>query len=246
MAVVRILSYNVRSLRDDRQTLYRLIRGPSPDIVVLQEAPRFFRWRSKCAELARRCGLIYVAGGRNAGDNLLLAAVRAPADPARVVARRVPRAPMRPIAGVVGAVFDVNGARLGVVGAHLGLTATERAVEVAEAIDVATSMGTTHTVVAGDLNELPGGQSWRELDRAGFRDLAPDIDDPTFPSTAAYKRIDAILGSSEVKALEYGVPVRYRDDAGAAADYARASDHLPVLAVVDVPDLGSPGEGNAP
>lgn len=235
MAEVRILSYNVRSLRDDSETLYRLIRAQNPDVVVIQEAPRFFRWRSKCAAFARRCGLIYVAGGRSAGDNLLLAAVRAATDRTGVVERRVPRPPMRPIAGVVAAVFDIGDARFGVVGAHLGLTAAERRVEVAEVIEVAAALDTQHAIVAGDLNEEPGGRSWRELAEAGFGDPMPDRDDPTFPSTSPYKRIDAILTTEGVKTVTYGVPGQRRADATLAADYARASDHLPVLAVLEIP-----------
>lgn len=236
MAVVRILSYNVRSLRDDSVTLCRLIREQHPDVVVVQEAPRFFRWRSKCAAFARECGLVYVAGGRSAGDNLLLAAVRAAADETSVVERRVPRPPMRPIAGVVAATFEIGAARFGVVGAHLGLTAAERQVEVAEVIDVATDLGAPHTIVAGDLNELPGGRSWRELAKAGLADPVPDLDDPTFPSTAPHKRIDAILTTDRVQTLTYGVPGSRADDPNLAADYARATDHLPVLAVVEIPE----------
>ena len=53
MATVRIMSYNIRSLRDDRAAVVRVIRDVDPDVVCIQEAPRFFRWRAKCARL--RC-----------------------------------------------------------------------------------------------------------------------------------------------------------------------------------------------
>lgn len=235
MAEVRILSYNVRSLRDDSATLCRLIRDQNPDVVVVQEAPHFLRWRSKCAAFARRCGLVYVAGGRIAGDNLLLAAVRASASQDSVVERRVPRPPVRPIAGIAAAVFCVGGVRFGVVGAHLGLTAAERRVEVAEVIDVAAALDVPHAIVAGDLNEEPGDRSWRALATAGFGDPAPDADDPTFPSTSPHKRIDAILTTEGVKCSTYGVPSARRTDPVLAGDYARASDHLPVLAVLEIP-----------
>jgi endonuclease/exonuclease/phosphatase family metal-dependent hydrolase len=37
-AIVRVLSYNVRSMRDDRAALARVIRACAPDIVCVQEA----------------------------------------------------------------------------------------------------------------------------------------------------------------------------------------------------------------
>lgn len=38
-AVIRVLSYNVRSLRDDTEALARVIRACEPDLVCVQEAP---------------------------------------------------------------------------------------------------------------------------------------------------------------------------------------------------------------
>ncbi|MGW5694584.1 endonuclease/exonuclease/phosphatase family protein, partial [Streptomyces asiaticus] len=55
-AVVRVLSYNIRSMRDDREALARVIRACAPDVVCVQEAPRFFRWRKAAAWLARETG----------------------------------------------------------------------------------------------------------------------------------------------------------------------------------------------
>src|ERR1700722_15875969 len=73
---LRVLSYNVRSLRDDAQAVSTVIRSCNPDVVCVQEAPRFLRWRSKCAALARESGLVVVTGGRPAGAMLLLAALQ--------------------------------------------------------------------------------------------------------------------------------------------------------------------------
>ncbi len=44
-AVVRVLSYNIRSMRDDTDALAGVITACAPDLVLVQEAPRFFRWR---------------------------------------------------------------------------------------------------------------------------------------------------------------------------------------------------------
>ena len=50
---LRVLSYNVHGQRDDVAALGRLVRDLAPDIAIIQEAPRRFRWRQKCAQLAR-------------------------------------------------------------------------------------------------------------------------------------------------------------------------------------------------
>ena len=50
-AIVRVLSYNIRSMRDDTAALARVIRACAPDLVLVQEAPRFFRWRKAAARL---------------------------------------------------------------------------------------------------------------------------------------------------------------------------------------------------
>ncbi len=67
MPTLRLLTYNVRSMRDDRAAVARVIRSAEPDVVCVQEAPRFLRWRSTCAALARTSGLVVVGGGRPAG-----------------------------------------------------------------------------------------------------------------------------------------------------------------------------------
>ncbi len=38
-AVIRVLSYNIRSMRDDTAALARVIAACEPDLVLLQEAP---------------------------------------------------------------------------------------------------------------------------------------------------------------------------------------------------------------
>ena len=67
MTSLRVLTYNVRSMRDDRSALGRVISSAAPDVVLVQEAPRFARWRSLCAQLARMSGLVVVSGGAQPG-----------------------------------------------------------------------------------------------------------------------------------------------------------------------------------
>ena len=75
VTALKLLCYNVRSVRDDADALARVMRAIAPDVAIIQEAPRFLRWRSKCAALARRAGLVQVAGGRTAGANLILSSL---------------------------------------------------------------------------------------------------------------------------------------------------------------------------
>ena len=75
MTTLRLLSYNVRSMRDDVDALGRVMREIAPDVAIIQEAPRFLRWRSACAALARRAGLVLVTGGRASGANLVLSSL---------------------------------------------------------------------------------------------------------------------------------------------------------------------------
>src|SRR5690242_20771418 len=76
-AIVRVLTYNIRSMRDDVAALARVIRACAPDLVLVQEAPRFFRWRKAALRLADATGLVYVTGGAPATGPMILTAMRA-------------------------------------------------------------------------------------------------------------------------------------------------------------------------
>lgn len=78
MGTVRVVSYNIHGQRDDPAALVEVVRELEPDVLVLQEAPRRFRWRQRCAELARRFRLVYAVGGLPALGNLILVDVREP------------------------------------------------------------------------------------------------------------------------------------------------------------------------
>src|SRR3954468_17383185 len=76
-AVIRVLSYNIRSMRDDNAALARVIRACAPDLVLVQEAPRFFRWRKAAARLATATDLVYVTGGATTTGPMILSTLRA-------------------------------------------------------------------------------------------------------------------------------------------------------------------------
>ncbi|GAB3419082.1 hypothetical protein GCM10027569_45550 [Flindersiella endophytica] len=227
---IRVLSYNVRGLRDDVAALTRVVRHCRPDVLVVQEAPSVLRWRSRCAAFARECELLYTAGGRTGGGNLLLVAPRI--DVHDVRESRIWQPWRDPIRGVVSARLGLDEGRFGVVGFHLGLNPRRRAAEVRKVVAAGRSFGDEPTLIAGDFNETPEAAGWAAFGEAGFTDPLDGADrPPTFPVGTPKARIDAILLTKHFEVKEYGVP----DAPSIRADLLRATDHLPVLAVVEVP-----------
>ncbi len=125
-AELRILSWNVHGLRDDRDALTGIVRELDPDVMCVQEAPKFFRWRAKVAALARECGLLYVAGGGTTGGTALLVHLRVDVEGAAELALSRYRLGW-PDRGVAAAVVRKSGARLAVASLHLPLPERERA-----------------------------------------------------------------------------------------------------------------------
>lgn len=227
---VRLLAYNVRSLRDGRDDVAAVIRACEPDVVFVQEAPRFLRWRARRAALARLAGLVVVTGGRTAAGVLVLSSLRVRVVHAEDV--RLSRTPRLHRRGVALAVLDVAGARVLAASLHLGLARAERLRHLDEIEHhvhrLATRYGAPHVVLGGDLNEPAGGRTWRRaLDRlSDAYAAAPWGGEATFPAVDPSRRIDAVLTSADVHVARCGVP----DVPGAGT----ASDHLPVLADVSL------------
>lgn len=223
MTQFRVLTYNVRALRDDRDALVHVIRSSDPDVLCLQEAPRFFRWRSKCAALARDCDLVYVNGGGTTGGAALLAHLRVQVEASREgLLSKTPGLHQRAVAA---AVVSKGGSRLMVLSTHLGLRAAERSRHAEEVLAGLSWSPVAEVVVGGDLNSGPASDAWRVLHDGGLRDPDPRSG-PTFPAWEPVKRIDALLVSAGVQVVDY----RVINTPGVH----RASDHRPVLAVVDV------------
>ncbi|MCI0688879.1 MAG: endonuclease/exonuclease/phosphatase family protein [Sporichthyaceae bacterium] len=230
---VRVLSYNVRSMRDDRAALGRVIRACEPDVVCVQEAPRFLRWRSLCAQLARTSGLVVVTGGRSAGSMLLLADLRV-----RVLytedvqLRKLPKLHQR---GLAMAVMEIQGARFGVASMHLSLDEAERDYQVAEVLAHLRRLSASELVLAGDVNEQPDGPRWQGLvgELTDAYVAGPWGGEFTFPARGPARRIDGIFVSSGIEVMRCGVPTEL-------PELDRASDHLPVLAELRIPTAANP------
>ncbi|MFJ6724078.1 MULTISPECIES: endonuclease/exonuclease/phosphatase family protein [unclassified Streptomyces] len=233
-AVLRVLSYNVRSLQDDTDALARVITACAPDLVLVQEAPRFFRWRKKLARLAAASGQVILTGGATAAGPAVLCSLRATVERTEDVL--LPLVPGQHRRGFATAVVRFGGARLGVLSCHLSLRADERHDQAGMLLDRLAGLGTEHAIAGGDLNERPGGRAFTRL-TTGLQDCratAPWGDgDLTFPASGADRRIDALLATKGVEVLGCGVPL---DLPGVTSEDLRtATDHLPLLAAIRVP-----------
>ncbi|MFG2677883.1 endonuclease/exonuclease/phosphatase family protein [Streptomyces sp. NPDC048392] len=232
-AVVRVLSYNVRSMRDDTAALARVVKACAPDLVLLQEAPRFFRWRKKLTRLAAATDLVLLSGGGTAAGPALLCSLRATVERTEDVL--LPLTPGQHRRGLATAVVGIGGARLGVLSSHLSLRPDERFEQAGLLLDQLAALGVRHAVAGGDLNERPGGRTFRRLGD-GLRDCwtaAPWGGEYTFPATGPDRRIDAVFVTEGVEVLGCGVPSGLP---GVAEDDLRAAtDHLPVLTALRVP-----------
>ncbi|MEU7424000.1 endonuclease/exonuclease/phosphatase family protein [Streptomyces sp. NPDC040750] len=232
-AVVRVLSYNVRSLRDDTDALARVISACAPDLVLLQEAPRFFRWRKKLTRLAAASGQVLLTGGAPAAGPAILCGLRATVERTEDVL--LPLTPGLHRRGFATAVVRFGDVRLGVLSCHLSLRQDERRQQGALLLDRLAGLGVAHTVAGGDLNERPDGPTFRELSGAlqDCRVAAPWGGEFTSTSTDPHQRIDAIFAGRGVEVLGCGVPL---DQPGVTrADLVAATDHLPVLAALRIP-----------
>ncbi|MEU5613844.1 endonuclease/exonuclease/phosphatase family protein [Streptomyces sparsogenes] len=238
-AVVRVLSYNIRSLRDDRQALARVIRACAPDVVCVQEAPRFFRWRKAAAWLARETGLVHTTGGATATGPMLLTSLRAHVE--RTEDILLPRVPGLHRRGLATAVLRFGGhrgagdIRLGVVSCHLSLAAAERYDQAGMVLDHLAALDVPYAVLAGDINDAPDGRAFQRL-AGSLRDgwaVGPWGSEFTYSPDRPRRRIDALFATEGVEILGCGVPAGLPGVTD--ADLKAASDHLPVLAALRLP-----------
>ncbi|MEU6573040.1 endonuclease/exonuclease/phosphatase family protein [Streptomyces sp. NPDC046805] len=232
-AVVRVLSYNIRSMRDDTAALARVISACAPDLVLVQEAPRFFRWRKKLARLAGASGQVVLSGGATAAGPAILCSLRATVERTEDVL--LPFTPGLHRRGFATAVVRFGGTRLGVLSCHLSLQKDERYEQGGMLLDRLAGMGVEHAVAGGDLNERPGGRTFRRL-ADGLRDCraaAPWGGEYTSTPTDPHQRIDAIFATKGIEVLGCGVPAGLPGVTD--ADLRAATDHLPVLAALRIP-----------
>ncbi|MDF2265710.1 endonuclease/exonuclease/phosphatase family protein [Streptomyces coacervatus] len=232
-AVIRVLSYNIRSMRDDTQALARVITACAADLVLIQEAPRFFRWRKKLSRLAAASGQVILTGGATAAGPAILCTLRATVERAEDVL--LPLTPGLHRRGFATAVVRFGGARLGVLSCHLSLQADERYEQGGMLLDRLAGLGVAHAIAGGDLNDRPTGRTFSRL-ADGLQDCwatAPWGSEYTWTPPNPFQRIDAIFATKGIEVLGCGVPVGY--PGVTEADLRAATDHFPVLAALKIP-----------
>ena len=137
--------------------------------------------------------------------------------------------------GLVLGLFEVSGVRLVAASVHLDLADAPRlrhAEEIVTELDRVCERLGAPIVLAGDVNEEPGGATWSYLS-SHFRDgfvAAPRGQGSTYSAKRPLTRIDGVFAGPGVEVVGCGVP----DDPDLLADYPLATDHRPVLAELRV------------
>jgi len=218
---LRVVAYNIHSSRDDLNALAAVVKGLKPDILIVQEGPRRFRWRSKAAALAHSFGMLYATGGSPSLGNVIMTSLRV-----RVRETWDIRFPLKPGRHMRGAAFarcEVTGVGFTVAGTHLSIDEEERPSQ-AERLRQAIADIEGPVILGGDLNDVPGSRSWdlahSDLVDVGERMGASEV--CTFPCRGPDKRIDTIAVTEEIGIEAYNVEMGNLT--------RRASDHFPVVA----------------
>lgn len=225
VGTLRVMTYNLRGLREQVDALVDVVRAARPDVLAVQEPPRGLTGRARLRRFAARTGLRVAVGGGGARTTALLVAPHRGVHGAAGL--RLPWRVGLTRRGVATA--RVDGVRVVVV--HLGLRGDERA----HHVDLVTRRllhdADVPVLVAGDLNERPGGPSWQALGAVGdgLQDAAVVVaaDVPTYPADSPRVRIDAVLVDPRLPVLDARVP----DEAAVGV----ASDHRPLVVDVHLP-----------
>lgn len=217
------MSYNIRSLRDDRRAVARVIRSVDPDVLCVQEAPRFLFWQRKCRWLAAETGLQIAAGGRAAAANMIF--VRPGVVIEAVDNDLFSKDPRRHQRGLAMALLSVADGRVVVAGTHLDGWPEPRLRHVRElfaVLDRFVPPGVPFAL-AGDFNDDPGSAVWEALSARGVDSFAAvgSGDGFTLNVTEPTRRIDAVFVSP-------GLTPRAATEID-SADVRIASDHRPFV-----------------
>jgi endonuclease/exonuclease/phosphatase family metal-dependent hydrolase len=241
--VVRLATYNVHSCigldgRLSPSRIARVLATASPDIVALQEIDVLHdrsRFVHQAEKIARALNMelhfhpsFEVEEGQY-GNAILsrfpLEVMRAGPLPA-LDKRQQPR-------GALWVQVDVGGRPLQVLTTHLGLSSTERALQVEELLG---QEWLDHPdcrepfVVCGDMNMLPGSKAYRRM-TARLRDVQKSIEryqpQRTWFAPFPLTRIDHVFVGESLRVMQIDIPRTRLSRV--------ASDHLPLVVDLELP-----------
>ena len=225
MTQVRVMTYNILMGGQSGAALHEVIRESKPDVLLVNETPKSpVLWKRQCRKLAEKWGMRWIVGGREAGSNMIAISERIGVKSFDAYTLWTP--PFRPRRGIATAQLRIEGRLFAAVSCHLSLERERRVDDVERVIEAANRLRGP-VVLGGDLNQPPGQWSWRRLRQVGFVDCGSD-EWLTFPAASPEKRIDALLVRGNAKVIQHGdpgVPLVLQSE---------ASDHRPVLAVLDL------------
>lgn len=234
--LVRVASYNIHKAIGSDGT-YDPVRTISviaeidADIIALQEADRRLgdrKGRLNLATLEKETGLTLVPLAARPlshgwhGNALFYRRGTV----LRAERLHLPHAEPR---GAVLAEFDIGGRSLRVVAAHLGLLSRTRRLQMERLRSHLEAREPMPTLLCGDFNEWRPGRINSPLERLSPLFQTMDAA-PSFPSRRPVFPLDRIFGWPNGLVADFGV-----HDSPVAR---RASDHLPVKAVIDLKSSG--------
>jgi len=232
---VRIMTYNLHNGFNTKgklnmEEIARVIESNNPDIVALQEVSRGWVVSGRVdmlAWLSQRLHMPYVFGPT--ADPFWGSAILSRYPIPAYSREDLPPRNLFILRGFIVALIDIGlGERLKIIATHFhhleGQTDI-RQLQSQTIIDFLNGIDNNHTVLLGDLNAEPTDQEILMLQQARLRDAAAGMNPElayTFTSDNPYQRIDYIWISSDLRIIEdVQVPL------------STASDHLPVVAVID-------------
>jgi endonuclease/exonuclease/phosphatase family metal-dependent hydrolase len=231
---IRVMTYNLHNGFNTKgklnmEEIAQVIESNNPDIVALQEVSRGWVVSGRVdmlAWLSQRLHMPYVFGptADPFWGNAILSRY-----PILAYSREdLPPRSLFILRGFIVALIDIgNRERLKVIATHFhhleGQTDI-RQLQSQAILDFLDGIDNNHTVLLGDLNAEPTDQEILMLQQARLRDAAAGMNPElayTFASDNPHQRIDYIWVSSDLRVGDVQVPL------------STASDHLPVVAVID-------------
>ncbi|WP_084517486.1 endonuclease/exonuclease/phosphatase family protein [Microtetraspora niveoalba] len=221
-----LITYNIRmgfglEGRLDLDRIADWARAQHPDVVLLSEVDRGWMLNGGHDDLARIAeglGMRYYFAP--AADRLWGEALLTNLPVRQVVSHPLGRHDYPTGAQAQAIVLTVGGKEVGIVNTHLQAPPGQapEAAAIVRALSGADGGASRPVLLAGDLNTTPDEPAMRALESAGLSDPLLTLGNPpTSPADAPSKRIDHVLLSPGLRAIEARVP------------RVPFSDHLPVV-----------------